>query len=182
MLISTPQNRDRQGAEFHTYLITFACYGSHLPGQPGIVDRDYSYYGGRFREPDSEKEVRVRSRMSQAPFQLDATSRTIVLEAIKEACSRRVWRLLAAHVRSNHVHVVIAANRSPEHVMSTLKSNASRALNNARIDTPYGLRWARYGSTRYLWTHEQISAAIHYVVCEQGEPMEVYAMPRASAP
>jgi hypothetical protein len=35
------------------------------------------------------------------------------------------------------------------------------------------------GSTRYLWRQQQVSAAIRYVVDDQGEPMEVFD---ASAP
>ena len=34
-------------------------------------------------------------------------------------------------------------------------------------------RWARHGSTRYLWNAEELSAAISYVVSGQGEPMAV---------
>ena len=37
--------------------------------------------------------------------------------------------------------------------------------------------WARHGSARYLWTHEQVASAIHYVLCEQGDAMEVYEEP-----
>ena len=47
-----------------------------------------------------------------------------------------------------------------------------RAGNNRR-------RWARHGSTRYLWTSAAVSAAIHYVVREQGDAMAVFEMPAA---
>jgi hypothetical protein len=62
--------------------------------------------------------------------------------------------------------------------MSTLKSSASRALNELGIDGQgERRRWARHGSTRYIWTKEQLSAAIRYVVSGQGEPLSVYEAP-----
>ena len=47
--------------------------------------------------------------MDQAPYHLDQTRRDAVLEAIQEVCVHRRWSLLAAHVRSNHVHTVVEA-------------------------------------------------------------------------
>ena len=35
-------------------------------------------------------------------------------------------------------------------------------------------RWSRQGSKRYLWLPRDLDAAVHYVVYEQGKPMEVY--------
>ena len=95
---------------------------------------------------------------------------------MQQVCSHREWTLLAAHVRTNHVHVVVAADKSPEQVMNALKAYASRALKDAALDRPDRRRWARYGSTRHLWTIEAASAAVHYIVCEQGEPMAVFQL------
>lgn len=41
---------------------------------------------------------------------LDTSQRQLVLGAIRQHCSHRGWVLHAAHVRSNHVHVVAWAN------------------------------------------------------------------------
>jgi REP element-mobilizing transposase RayT len=82
--------------------------------------------------------------------------------------------LLAAHIRTNHVHVVTMANCKPELVLNTMKSYSSRALNEAALDGPDRRRWARHGSTRYLWTGDAVRAAIQYVVREQSESMAVY--------
>ncbi|MGA2713310.1 MAG: transposase [Bryobacteraceae bacterium] len=83
-------------------------------------------------------------------------------------------KLHAAHVRTNHVHVVVEANVRPELVMNTFKSYASRSLNRRGSDEPDRKRWARHGSTRWLWKDEDVQEAIRYVVSEQGEPMKVY--------
>ncbi len=54
--------------------------------------------------------------------------------------------------------------------MIAFKRYASRALNNQNRS---GTRrwWARHGSTRYLWTKDDLSSAIKYVVDGQGERM-----------
>ena len=117
--------------------------------------------------------------MQQLPYRLDANRRRVVLGSMQQVCSHRDWTLLAAHVRTNHVHVVVAADQSPEQVMNALKAYASRALNKPAFDRPNRRRWAHHGSTRHLWTTEAVSAAMHYIVCEQGEPMAVFQIPSA---
>jgi REP element-mobilizing transposase RayT len=90
-------------------------------------------------------------------------------------CGHRGWSLLAAHVRSTHVHTVVDAEVPPEQVMSTFKAYASRRLNRTGLDEPDRRRWAHHGSTRWRWNPEHVSAALQYVVDEQGEPMSVFA-------
>jgi REP element-mobilizing transposase RayT len=157
-----------------TYLITFCCYASWLPGQEGAVDREHNVFGGRFAEPNTAFVARARSLMTQSPYVLDASRRGVVLEGLCELSKRRGWTLHASHVRTSHVHAVINALRPPELVLNAMKSYASRHLNLAGFDTPDRRRWERHGSTRYLWTHEAIVAAIKYVVYEQGEAMTVF--------
>jgi REP element-mobilizing transposase RayT len=112
--------------------------------------------------------------MDQAPYSLDRDRRAIVLGALREVCFHRGWSLWAAHVRTNHVHSVVEADVRPEEVMNAFKSYASRGLNCLGIDGPDRKRWARHGSTRWLWKDEDVQDAIRYVVSEQGEPMQVY--------
>jgi len=112
--------------------------------------------------------------MRQAPYVLDAVRREVVLAAFPEVCSHREWTLLASHVRTSHVHAVVEACQTPERVMNAFKCYASRALEQLGVDSPGRRRWARHGSTRYLWTREAVSAAVRYVICEQGERMAVY--------
>ncbi len=121
--------------------------------------------------------------LKQAPYEMDHSQRDIVLKAIGEVCRYRCWHLLAAHVRSNHVHIVVDSDVAPEAIMNAFKSYASRALN---LDAPGHsgrLRWARHGSTRYLWSPERVAAAVRYVLDQQGDPMACYQAPeRLSAP
>jgi REP element-mobilizing transposase RayT len=112
--------------------------------------------------------------MDQLPYDLDQIRRDAVLEAIQEVCVRRGWSLLAAHVRSSHPHTVVEAEVPPELVMHDFKTYASRRLNRMRLEEPDRKRWARHGSTRWLWGPQHVSAAIQYVVGEQGDAMSVF--------
>jgi REP element-mobilizing transposase RayT len=157
------------------YFITFACYGSHLHGdEPGIVDLHHNVPGSPFAEASPERRVIKFEQMDQAPFSLDKDRRAAVLSALHEVCLHRQWILIAAHVRTNHVHVVVEGDARPERMMNTFKSYASRKLNLLRIDEPHRKRWARHGSTRWLWKDEQVQEVLQYVVYGQGEAMEVY--------
>jgi len=77
-------------------------------------------------------------------------------------------------VRTNHVHVVVEAEVQPERVMLEFKSYASRALNNLGLDGPDRRRWARHGSTRWLFKDRDVCEAIRYVIESQGTPMALF--------
>jgi REP element-mobilizing transposase RayT len=157
------------------YLITFTCYGSHLHGdESGSVDRNHNVPYSRLAPANPERVATMRQQMHQAPYLLDPDRRAIVLDALREVCLHHGWKLWAAHVRTNHVHVVAEADVRPEKIMHACKSYASRTLNHLGIDGPDRMRWARHGSTRWLWKDEDAQAAIRYVVSGQGEPMAVY--------
>jgi REP element-mobilizing transposase RayT len=157
------------------YLITFACYRCHLHGsESGSVDREHNVPGTPNLEVDFRRAAAETERMDQAPYHLDQIRRDALLEAIQEVCAHRGWSLLAAHVRSNHVHTVVEAGVLPERVMSDFKAYGSRRLNQMGLDEPNRKRWARHGSTRWLWKPQHVSAAIQYIVSEQGDPMSMF--------
>jgi hypothetical protein len=139
------------------YFITFTCYGSHLHGRLAMV----------------------KVRMDEAPYVLGVLGRQVVLESLREVCSHRKWTLIAAYVRTTHVHVVVDSDETPARVLHDLKAYATRALNGVEGRRK---RWARHGSTRYLWTTDEVQGATDYVLARQGEPMAVFPLPEASAP
>ncbi len=157
------------------YFITFTCYGTWLHGEKlTSVDRFTNTPGTDFLSFDSKRLYLVKKQMPETPYFLDDSRRQIVLQAIEEVCIYRKWVLLAAHVRSNHVHLVIHALTQPEQIMSTIKAYASRHLNKAKLDKCRASRWTHHGSTRYLWKEAEVEATIQYVVNEQGLPMAVF--------
>ena len=158
-----------------TYLITFACYGCHLHGDPeGSVDRKHNQPGSPLVEPCPKRVSVERRLMNQPPYRFDARCRQALLASIVDSCSQQNWSLLAAHVRTNHVHLVVKSEARPERIMNDLKSYASGCLNRLGLDEPVRKRWARHGSTCWLWEPENVSAAIRYVIDEQGERMAVF--------
>jgi REP element-mobilizing transposase RayT len=157
------------------FFITFSTYGTWLHGEAtGSVDKDHNQFGTPLLPPDPAKHALKREKMSQSPYHLDDRRRAIVCSAIIEECAFRQWKLLALHVRSNHVHLVVAATCPPEAVMRSCKSRASRRLNEAGLDTPDRKRWTTHGSTRYLWTEDAVADKIDYTLHRQGEKMAVY--------
>jgi REP element-mobilizing transposase RayT len=115
---------------------------------------------------------REQKSMGISGCRLDRNERSVVLTALQQHCDYRQWVLHAAHVRSNHVHVVVTAPLAPELILGQLKAYAARALNEGE-----GRRvkpWSYHGSTRYLWEPLQVLAAVDYVVSQQGPPMAVY--------
>lgn len=158
-----------------TYFITFACYGSHLHGdETGSVDRHRNRYGSPGLPADPQRVSVERRKMCQLPYLLDCHSRALVLSSLRETCLHYSWILLAAHVRTNHVHIVVEADVPPEKAMHAFKSYASRALNRLEPEPPARKRWARHGSTRWLWKDQHVREAITYVIEQQGEPMAVF--------
>lgn len=156
------------------YFITFSSYGAHIHGdEAGSVDSSHNLFGARFLAADEQRASTERRKMTESPFSLDMEQRMAVLETLHEVCIHRGWTLLAANVRTNHVHVVVESAVQPEKVMNDFKAYASRRLNRLG-DKERRTRWARHGSTRWLWTDQDVRDAIRYVVEEQGEAMAMF--------
>src|SRR5262245_8910091 len=92
------------------YFITFTTYGTWLHGRdPGSVDRGHNAPGTPFLPPDADLERARLHAMRQEPYLLDEARRVVVLRTIREVATHRGWKLWAAHVRSNHAHIVVTA-------------------------------------------------------------------------
>ena len=159
------------------YLITFSCYGTRLHGRvSGAVDPYHNAWRGRYLEVSRALRGYERSLMRSRAVRLTQAERQVVLAAIREVCRHEEWFLHAAHVRSNHVHIVVSARTEPEQVMKKLKAYSSRALNQqfGKKDK----RWTRHGSTAWIWEALKVDSAVDYVVRRQGEPMAVYENPK----
>ena len=156
------------------YLLTFVCYGTHLPGQSGIVNREWNQYGGPFVEWSPNLVEASSEAMGQSAYVIDQRRAEVILSAIRETGEFRGWHVYAIHVRTNHVHAVLGGDAKPERMLIDLKAYASRKLNELGLDPPEAKRWARHGSTRYIWDDRYLAAAIRYVIDDQGEPMASY--------
>jgi REP element-mobilizing transposase RayT len=156
------------------YFITYTTYGTWLHGdERGSVDDRHNAVDTAWIDPDPDRYSAERAKMTQDAYRLDAARRAIVLDAIVEECRFRGWDLLAAHVRTNHVHMVIATDIDPVSVMTKCKAHASRRLNSAGFDGPERNRWTFHGSTKYLWRPDAVAGAVDYTLNRQdGRVME----------
>ena len=105
------------------YHITWTTYGTWLHGDarwwvesgvPGV------------RPPDEARLRASEKRMAQPPVTFDDAQRALVTQVIGEHCRLRGWHVYALNVRTNHIHIVVAADREPEEVMNQLKAWCSR--------------------------------------------------------
>jgi alanyl-tRNA synthetase len=174
------QSRDREGAgsappdrDFPpAYFITWHTYGTWLHGQDeGSVDPEHNAPGSPTVAPQRGLEQFEQERLIHAPVIFDAAMRSIVERAIHEVAHHRGWDIYAVHVRTNHVHVVLTAQTTPERVMNDFKSYATRHLREAGLMSDDARVWSRHGSTRYLWNESAIATACEYVVERQGLPL-----------
>ena len=154
------------------YLITFRSHGTWLHGDlRGSVDRFRNSYGTPRIPPDARWHRYNRRIMKLAPVELDIRRRASIGEAITETCEMRGWTLRTRNIRTNHVHVVVTAACDPEIVLRALKANATRKMREAGCWQSKHTPWARKGSKRWLWTQDDLKAAIKYVKYEQGGPL-----------
>jgi hypothetical protein len=115
--------------------------------------------------------------MREPPFHLDQQRRAIVLDSILQTVKHRGWLLLAAHIRTEHVHVLLETNCEPRRAMGDLKALCSVRLSEEGFDVDRRKRWARFGSVQLLTDDSAVRRAVRYVAEEQGEPMAVYIHP-----
>ncbi len=151
------------------YLITFRCYGTWLHGDVrGSVDREHNEYDQPLVAPTRARKKFENGELQREPFALDYARRKVVAATLREVCEHRRWLLLAANVRTNHVHVVASGDASAERMMDTFKAYATRRMREAGLCADNVKPWSRHGSTPHLWTEEQVGDAVHYVLAGQG--------------
>jgi REP element-mobilizing transposase RayT len=154
------------------YFISFRSYATWLHGdERGSIDRRHNRYGAPYI-PSNDKWRRYNEQqLKTRPLILEAQHRNSVEAAIRETCRIRNWWLGAINVRTNHVHIVVSANRKAGLVLNALKANATRQLRQDAL-WPYSFSpWADKGSERRLWNERSLARAIDYVVNRQGDDL-----------
>ncbi len=146
------------------YFLTWTTYGTWLPGD----ERGWVKRGEGLQLPETAINSKAESLMTETPCWFDREQRAIVEETISEHCNIRGWHLHAVQCRSNHVHVVVTADRKPEDVRSQFKAWTTRKLkelmssgsSNNIIRKKW---WTEKGSCRYINDENSLEAAIIYV-------------------
>lgn len=162
---------DRDGVvrpEPLAYFLTWPTYGTWLPGdERGWVKR---HHGHQLADPP--RKLEAMARMTEDACRLDETERQLVEQTVEDHCRIRGWTLHAVNCRSNHLHIVVAANRHPDEVREQFKAWTVRKLKQLEREraTPSPSRvrirdnwWVERGSKRYINDEESLEAAILYV-------------------
>src|SRR5262252_8763491 len=114
------------------YFITMRTYGTWLHGdERGSVDKHHNTYGTPVIDAQERRQEFVAGKMGDEPMLLATDSARVVERTIEEVCQHRGWKLRVVHARTNHVHVVVSAQVSPERVMNDFKAWATRRLREA---------------------------------------------------
>ena len=156
------------------YFLTFHAYGTRLHGDgKGSVDRLHRTFGEPALERNPQRERFERSRMTHGPLTFDRPMRHAVQTAVPGVCDHRGWTLFCLHLRTTHVHVVVAApTTAPERVLNDFKAYGTRALRRATLTAPDRPVWSRHGSTEYLFEEDDVRRAVRYTLLEQGAALE----------
>ena len=154
------------------YLITFRSYGTWMHGdERGSIDRHHRGYGTPALPASARRETIETRLLKQPKVIFDLRQRRAIERGIKETCQFRKWNLWTVNVRTNQVHCVLTAHFSAKRAMAALKANATRTMRDSGCWQTTASPWSRGGSTKYIWTEEELRNAIAYVVDGQGPPL-----------
>ncbi len=148
------------------YHIIWTTYGTWLPGD----ERGWMRKGDPAVQPsDPELERACREKMREDVVLLDEAQRQMVAATIVAHCRHRGWRCLALAVLTNHIHVVVEADRAGDDVRDQLKAWCSRRLSDAtgltqrQTKTGGRRRWFTEGAYIRRIETEDLVEAIGYV-------------------
>jgi REP element-mobilizing transposase RayT len=170
------------------YFLTWTTYGSWLPGD----QRGWVQYRRGIQLPNPVHEKNAAGRMTESCCFLDHEERSLVEDTIRDHCRIRRWTLYAVNCRSNHVHVVVAADCHPNLVREQFKAWCTRRLKElaktrrtrSGASPPFEqIRqnwWAERGSGCDINDEDGLEAVVFYVREAQDRPRESEASRGAS--
>ena len=142
------------------YFLTWVTYGTWLPGD----SRGWIEYRSGWKLPNLMMELESMALMTEDACRLNIEQRDAVERQLGETSEHRGWSLLAVNCRTNHVHVVIAAQKvKPKKIRIDLKAWATRCLKEG-FDSTRKNWWAERGSIRYINIETSLEAAVRYVL------------------
>jgi REP element-mobilizing transposase RayT len=148
------------------YFVTWTTYGTWLHGvENGSFDA-----AGNYILPDPKVRESAASLMVDDLVCLSSHQRTMLDGAIFEYCQLHQWVLFARNVRTNHVHVVVAAPLEGKVIRSRLKSRGSFCLSeDAGLGHDAGKNgvrkwWTEKGNAIAIWNERQLESIIRYVL------------------
>jgi REP element-mobilizing transposase RayT len=148
--------------------ITWTTYGTWLPGDA----RGWVKSGTLgIQPPDPLREEEARALMAEPAVTLTPDQRDLVEQTIRDHCRIRNWLLHAVNARTNHIHVVVTADRDPEDVRDQFKAWCAQKLSDqAGLVRPVARKAGRRrwftegGDIEGIEDEEYLENAIRYVI------------------
>jgi REP element-mobilizing transposase RayT len=123
------------------------------------------------QSPDVQRERFARIAMAESEVTLTPDQRALVEQTVQDHCVVRRWLLHAVQARSNHVHVVVTADRDPDDVRDQFKAWCSRKLSDmAGLQNSIAAKTGRRrwftegGDTKVIDDEDYLENAIRYVM------------------
>ena len=101
--------------------------------------------------------------MTENPVLLNHEQRLRVETVCRQHAAIRGWVLHAVIVRSNHVHIVVTADKPPDLVRDQFKANATRVLRAPPGAIEQQKVWTRGGDSEIVDGEENLERVIQYV-------------------
>ena len=143
------------------YHLIWNTYGTWLPGD----SRGYAHRRSACAQPAAPAlRAWCLHHMEHPPLSLRRPQRAVVAQVLRDVCLGYGWQIHAQAVRSEHVHVVVAAEVTAARATQSIKSLATRrirALVPAWAERPL---WADGACMRHLFSQEEIRRAVRYVL------------------
>ena len=140
-------------------LLTWTTYGTWMPGDV----RGWRKRIGGWQIPQPLLADWCRNQMKGESVLLGTHHRDAVEDACRKHCEHRGWHLFAVSARTNHVHVVAAADEKPQTVRDQLKANCTGALRGLSPPLKAERTWTKGGDCETLATDDDIHDAVIYV-------------------
>ncbi len=117
------------------YFLTFRTYATFLHGDERLsVDRFHNNPGFPKISSDIQLKKTMQDSCKEEAFVLNAPQRETTLQSFIKTCDYFSWNLFAAHVRTNHAHIILQSNIVKEKTMLKLKAYATQALKKDHAD------------------------------------------------
>ena len=158
------------------YFITFRTYGTWLHGDlRSSASRQNNQFNTHMITPWEPLRDAMRAQMNEDEFILHETHCKTVLQSLIHTCQYNHWKLYAAHVRTNHAHVVLESTMTKEKTMAKLKCHATKDLKKYHPELKNREHfWSRHGSTKNIWAPETLFPALYYIIKQQGSPIALF--------
>lgn len=145
------------------YFITWTTYGTWLPGDA----RGWRKLRQGNQIPQPLLEAWCRQQMKGEVVLLNAAQRARVEKVCREHAEHRGWVLHAVSARSNHVHLLVAADGKAQKVRDQFKANATRVLREAPDPIKNEKVWTRGGDCEIVDGDDDLEQVVLYITVAQ---------------